>query len=220
MPNTPSQLGAQAASAGTPAYGYFSPSTPLINDPGASLNYITPSTPLENYTPPAASGTAIAVLRPTGGALTGGELQAGCVYRFVFDGTCWRLSAYVPAVINVPFNAANFTASSPGTFTVASGGQLSYWYVKIGNLMLVSWTVSGTVSGSPQWLQIAVPGGFTIANDNLAAIWTSSPNGGNIGYADATIGTTQIMTSYAAQASTWASGMCYTQGQLFLQTTT
>lgn len=66
--------------------------------------------------------------------------------------------------IDVPFSAANFTASGGAAWTVAAGNVAVDRYTLIGKTLL--WTVyltGGSISGAtPAELYIKIPGGFTV----------------------------------------------------------
>lgn len=64
---------------------------------------------------------------------------------------------------SVAFSAGNFTVPG-GTWTVASGDQTTYAYMNSGKTLFVQFGIATTtVSGSPAYLEIAIPGGFTSA---------------------------------------------------------
>jgi hypothetical protein len=79
----------------------------------------------------------------------------------------------------VTYNAANFTASA-GTWTVDSGDQLEYRWVRSGpSTLQIRFRIATTdVSGSPVELRIAIPGGFV----------AQGPSSGNatVGYVSVT----------------------------------
>jgi hypothetical protein len=63
--------------------------------------------------------------------------------------------------IDVPYNAANFTANT-GSWTVPSGNVSTYAYCLIGKTMMLSCFLQGTsTSGGATELRVAIPGGFT-----------------------------------------------------------
>jgi hypothetical protein len=63
--------------------------------------------------------------------------------------------------IDVPYNAANFTANT-GSWTVSSGNAFTYAYCLIGKTLILSCYIGGSsTSGSPTELRVALPGGFT-----------------------------------------------------------
>ena len=65
---------------------------------------------------------------------------------------------------SVAHNAGNFTVPS-GTWTVASGDQTRYAYLNIGKTLFVQFGITqGSVTGTPAYLEIAIPGGFTSAS--------------------------------------------------------
>lgn len=65
----------------------------------------------------------------------------------------------------VAFSAGNFTGSGAMTWTVTSGEQITLAYALVGHTMTVAFDIElTTVGGTPaQFLQIAIPGGFTAA---------------------------------------------------------
>jgi len=82
--------------------------------------------------------------------------------------------------IDVPFNAANFTANV-GSWTVSSGNVLSYAYALIGKTLLLIFDVINTsVSGTPGWLGVAVPGGVTLAGGQQETRCAEVLDGGTI----------------------------------------
>jgi hypothetical protein len=71
-----------------------------------------------------------------------------------YIGTAWT---------DVTYSAGNFTVPG-GTWTVASGDQSTYAYRDCGKTLHIQFGIAnGTVSGSPAYLEIAIPGGFTSA---------------------------------------------------------
>jgi hypothetical protein len=83
--------------------------------------------------------------------------------------------------IDVPYNAANFTAST-GTWTVESGDLYVYSYCLIGKTCIVSLFVNATSVSASAALYVAIPGGYIAANyarmpcgaiDNTIAIGTA-----------------------------------------------
>ncbi|WAK01869.1 hypothetical protein [Methylobacter sp. YRD-M1] len=74
--------------------------------------------------------TAIALIGPTGNALTGGEIIAGGIYRITYDGSSFRLSSCdgytrTPNLRINPYTGTNATIKndSTGTLTVGTNGQ-------------------------------------------------------------------------------------------------
>jgi len=66
--------------------------------------------------------------------------------------------------ISVPYNAANFTASPGGTWTVQAADVTDYSYTLVGQTMWVTFSLSNTTVGAPAptELRIALPGGITV----------------------------------------------------------
>jgi hypothetical protein len=72
---------------------------------------------------------------------------------------------------DVPYSAGNFTTPS-GTWTVPSGSISQYAWSLSGKTLVLSFSVTNTtVTGTPQWLGIALPAGFLTTNlqDNRCA---------------------------------------------------
>lgn len=63
----------------------------------------------------------------------------------------------------VPFAAGNFTGNNAMTWTLTSGDQLTFAYIKVAKTMIVSaYLTTTSVGGTPDTLlQIAIPGGHT-----------------------------------------------------------
>lgn len=72
------------------------------------------------------------------------------------------------AWIDVPYNAANFTADG-ATWTVLAGDQRTYAYVLNGKTMTLAISLVGsTLSASSAGLHIAIPGGRQVARNHHA----------------------------------------------------
>lgn len=117
--------------------------------------------------------------------------------------------------ISVPYNAANFTASAGGTWTVDSGDQLSYNYQLTGHTMtLVVSVATSTVAGTPTQLLVAIPGGFTNTTLFRSTVGLISDNGAN--YAVTQIasnagGSTIIIFPAITATGTWSNSTNLTQ---------
>jgi hypothetical protein len=68
----------------------------------------------------------------------------------------------------VAYASGNFTGSGSMTWTVDSGDQAAFRYRVVGKTMTVFFDIrTTTVAGTPSTsLQIAIPGGYALANDN------------------------------------------------------
>jgi hypothetical protein len=68
----------------------------------------------------------------------------------------------------VPFNAANYSADPPLTWTVASGNQFRYAYTLIGKTMWLAVIIGGSTTAggaSGNGLRVTIPGGFLPAGN-------------------------------------------------------
>ena len=91
---------------------------------------------------------------------------------FTFDGTTLAVpngikergrSVVLGEFTAVAHAGGNFTAAT-GSWTVASGDQLTFGYSLVGKMLTVVFTIAtSSVSATPASLRIAIPGGFTAA---------------------------------------------------------
>lgn len=90
-----------------------------------------------------------------GNAAASGNVMVGNGTNFVAAST---------APVAVSYTGSDF-ASSAGTLTVASGDLISFFYVKIGRFMHVSWeiTTATLATAAAAHLTILIPGGFSAA---------------------------------------------------------
>lgn len=105
----------------------------------------------------------------------------------------------------VSYNAGNFSQAS-GTWTVQSGDQTTYRYMVVGKTMFLNVRLDGTdITGSPAWLSVAVPGGFTIGSTidatNLVQLGTFQ-----MGAWEATSGTTTVLFYASTAFGAWSAG--------------
>lgn len=123
---------------------------------------------------------------------------------------------------DVTFAAGNFTASGSMTWTVASGDQTTFKYIKLGKWMVVWFEIeTTTVGGTPSTdLLITIPGGFTSSNQVCNAIETSDNGTFATGYAQINAGATTIRCLRATNAN-WSAATNTTavKGQILFQTT-
>jgi len=69
-----------------------------------------------------------------------------------------QIDAFVGPWIDVAFNAANFTASSGGTWTVTAPSVGRYSYAIVGTTLLVQVYITGTtIGGSPSSINLQLP---------------------------------------------------------------
>lgn len=121
--------------------------------------------------------------------------------------------------ITPAFLAANFSANGSMSWTVVAGGVTTYSYTLVGRTMVFSFSVSGTVGGTPNTLlQIAIPDGYvasqTMSNDVLIL------NGGTYSTSLASVvsgGTVLQIQANPAGTSNWSAGTASVQGQITLQ---
>ena len=58
----------------------------------------------------------------------------------------------------IPFNAANYTAAPAGTWVLQASDQTTLQYIRIGQFVTIAISIaSSTITGTPTWLQIALP---------------------------------------------------------------
>ena len=91
-------------------------------------------------------------------------------------------SAAVGEWTAVAYNAANFTTSGGGAWTVDLADQRTFSYALVGKTMLLAITLADTDVGAAPGisLQIALPGGFTCQNQVLAPLLLSDAGGANV----------------------------------------
>lgn len=115
------------------------------------------------------------------------------------------------------FLAANFTANGAMTWTVAAA--TTYSYTLVGRTMTFSFTVTGTVGGTPNTLlQIAIPDGY-VASQAMSGPVTIV-NGGATSISQATAasgGTVLQIGANPGASSNWTAGSVTVQGQIHLQ---
>ena len=113
---------------------------------------------------------------------------------------------------NVPYSAANFTASggtSP-TWVVEAADQHSFSYRLLGKEMKVDFLIqNSTVTGGPGALQIAIPAGFTSdattgQHETLCAVWENGV--AKVAHVNVPAAATKISISPLGYGSNWANG--------------
>jgi hypothetical protein len=80
--------------------------------------------------------------------------------------------------IDIPYNAANFTASGAMTWTVTSGGQYSFKYALVGKIVVLYFDIgASTVGGTPgTQLILKLPIGCNNVSQ-LGQYWLQNPTG-------------------------------------------
>lgn len=119
----------------------------------------------------------------------------------------------------VTFAAGNFTGNGSMTWTVASGGQASFWYSIVGKTLTVNFSISGTVGGTPNTaLQIAIPGGFTAASFSLNSLSVFNGGAWAVGACQvaAAASVIQIFNTPAGSVN-WTAGTASVVGQIHIQ---
>lgn len=117
----------------------------------------------------------------------------------------WHIILKADAWVDVPFDAANFTASA-GTWTVDSADVITYSYQIDGNKMTVSFEIMNTdVSAGPISLRIAVPAGRTIARTtrNMCQIKNNGVIATTPGVVRAAAGNTFLEVFRDAASTVW-----------------
>lgn len=105
-------------------------------------------------------------------SVAGQILGAGGRMECIYDGTTdrWReqvIDAGEP--IAVPFDAANFTASGGGTWTLDAADQTTFVYTQRGVALTVNFFIQNTdVNAATSALQMLIPGGFVSSVPVLA----------------------------------------------------
>lgn len=97
------------------------------------------------------------------------------------SGTSVHISTYAqsPTWASQAFNAADFSAPA-GVWTVESGDVGLYRYTVVGKIMTVSFVINtSTVSATPTYLTLKVPGGYTVASqaENYYGVGITANNG-------------------------------------------
>lgn len=184
----------------------------------SSANSYSSTTPTVGMVPSFLTATASGVIRIAGlvTGLTG--LTPGAIYYISTAGavttsapsnsrvigqadastTGMVVAIAPPPVINwssVTFSAGNFVAVGGGSWTVASGDQSTFKYIKVGKTLTVSlFLVTTTVAGTVTSVTVPIPGSYVSANasggdckiyDNTATAfesghWVVGPGGTTI----------------------------------------
>ena len=115
----------------------------------------------------------------------------------------------------VPFNAANFTASS-GTFDVAAGNVSTHAYTVVGKtLVMTFYGFNFGITGSPTELRIAHPAGFTYAAtlQGQPMAWFNGGTGTGWSYSTATH---LVLARDLLVTTPWAAGACHLAGTFWI----
>lgn len=119
-----------------------------------------------------------------------------CTYRYDAETARWRLIQHEQgAEIDIAFDAANYTADA-GTWTVASGDQITLKYIVRGKLLLYQFNIQTTsVSNAGAFLRLTIPNSYTWAGSGTVTDITRTSDAGATsvpGYARATAGNSYL----------------------------
>lgn len=170
---------------------------------------------------PQAAGTASAAANRLINTVTIGVtmLAAGTgVALYQYDGTLtrWKLVHHEQgAPIDVPYNAADFTASS-GSWTVDAGDLLAYNYYLQGRTLFVHlYCATTSVTGTPNTLRVTLPNSYKILN--RAALCTlmyiNATGGWTAGGTFDLVTAATVIALWAIYQGTWAASTNLTQLQ-------
>lgn len=129
-------------------------------------------------------------------------IAAGGFVTYTYDGTDWHLTAHEQgSAIDVAFNAGDFTAPT-GTWTVTSG-QVGYFYYWLrGRVLDIRVQVlSTTITGTPAYLRVALPGGMTAGHGSNTAASALSGGGFTV-----TVAAETVVRLYLPGAAAYAAG--------------
>lgn len=148
-------------------------------------------------------------------------------YTFATAETAYRtIAEKVNQILNTfgqwvtpAFAAANFSANGSMTWTVIAAGVTTYSYTLIGRTMLFSFSISGTVGGTPNTLlEIAIPDGY--AASQAMSDTVTITNGGATSVSQATAASSATVIQIGANpaaSSNWTAGTVSVSGQIQLQ---
>lgn len=143
-------------------------------------------------------------------------LNAELAFRAIAEKVNQILNNYGQWVIPA-FLAANFTANGAMTWTVAAA--TTYSYTLVGRTMAFSFTVTGTVGGTPNTLlQVAIPDGYVASQVMAGPVTIVNGGATSISQATAASGATVLQIgANPAASSNWTAGSVTVQGQIHLQ---
>ena len=132
------------------------------------------------------SGGAVAIQKNGGLALVGGELQAGGIYEFVYDGTQFQMKGFASQVGAIPYDVISGLPGKPGASAIVC-------------LMTFTRTVvfAGNFAGSA---------GTVGTNPTSTATYTVKKNGSSIGTVVVSTGGAVTFTTTAGATETFNSG--------------
>lgn len=104
---------------------------------------------------------------------------------------------------NVAHAGGNFTVPS-GSITIASGDQVTFRYQRIGKHLFVKLDINtGTITGTPAYISVAIPGGYTSAAiDQSGTHWYLDNATYGVGLA-LILASTTTMRFYVVNTGNW-----------------
>lgn len=122
---------------------------------------------------------------------------------------------------DVPYNQANFTTNSAGTWTVDTADQVTFRYMLIGKTMFINIWLQTTSLGTPAptELRIKIPGGFLSGTNQRSASLHYFDVSWNAGFFNAVVGGNYIGCQKIASGA-WSGGTVnniYCLGQFVLE---
>ena len=120
----------------------------------------------------------------------------------------------VGAWTTVTFAAGNFTAQA-GTWTVTAGQQTTYAYAVLGKTMVLAFCINGgTVSATPTYLAMAIPGGYSTVGDIRCTYYYSANAAATWQVGQAVVAATTVNLYRDPAPTLWAAAVVYVQGQI------
>ena len=117
------------------------------------------------------------------------------------------LLAAAPAIVDVPFSAANFTTPDAGCTWTVTAGQVTYFYTLNNKLVTVSLQIAGSViTGTPIFLHVALPVGALARAAGVPMTYYSAAATGT-GFARLDLGASNVKILRDVAGTNWpASG--------------
>jgi hypothetical protein len=114
-----------------------------------------------------------ALVDDDGSNLVGSPWNKNAIKTVVLDPV--DIAILPPSWIDLPYNAANFTAAPGMTWTVAAGNVFVYAYMLEGKkltltALITNTTIGGTAAAD---LRVALPPGLTVAVYGINTAWTT-----------------------------------------------
>lgn len=204
------------------------------------MAYVAPTTRADGYTVDAAEWNkntvdnpialrtgAIAIASQATGSIphASSTTQLGVTSGFTFDGTTLAIpnglkergrTTGVGEWVSVAHDGANFTASA-GSWTVASGDQVTFGYTLVGKTMTVSFVLNTTsLSGTPASIRITIPGSFVSAKAEVSMCRVNDNGTERIALVSTTAGGTLLTITLTAAGVNFSASTDNTsvQGQM------